>query len=117
MRHRKEGRKFHRTKGQRQAFVRSILLALLKRGKIETTEARAKSIRPMAERAITIAKKGGVANRRLLLARLHDKKIVQKLMDDIGPRYADRKGGYARITKLAKTRKRDATRLVSIELV
>jgi len=117
MRHRKEGRKFHREKGQRKAFVRSVLLAFLKIGKIETTEARAKSIRPMAERAITIAKKGGVANRRLLLARLHDKKVVQKLMDDLGPRYADRKGGYARITKLAKTRKRDATRLVEISLV
>jgi large subunit ribosomal protein L17 len=117
MRHRKEGRKFHRTKGPRAAFVRSILLAFLKNGKIETTEARAKSIRPMAERAITIAKKGGVANRRLLLARLHDKKVVQKLMDDLAPRYADRKGGYARITKLAKFRKRDATQLVEISLV
>lgn len=117
MRHRKEGRKFHRTKGPRASFVRSILLAFLKSGKIETTEARAKSIRPMAERAITIAKKGGVANRRLLLARLHDKKIVQKLMDDLAPRYADRKGGYARITKLSKFRKRDATKMVSIELV
>ncbi len=117
MRHRKEGRKFHREKGQRQAFMRSVLLAFLKNGKIKTTEARAKSIRPLAEKAITLAKKGGVANRRLLLSRLHDKKIVQKLMDDLGPRYADRKGGYARITKLQKTRKRDATRLVEISLV
>lgn len=117
MRHRKEGRKFHREKGQRKAFVRSILLAFLKHGKIETTEPRAKSIRPMAERAVTIAKKGGVANRRLLIARLHDKKIVQKLMDDIAPRYADRKGGYTRITKLAKIRKRDATKLVEISFI
>ncbi len=117
MRHRKEGRKFHRKKGQRAAFVRSVLLAFLKAGKMETTEPRAKSIRPAAERLISIAKKNDVATKRLLLSRLHDRKIVQKLVDDIAPRYASRNGGYVRITKLQKTRKRDATRLVEISFV
>lgn len=93
------------------------MLALFKSGKIETTEARAKSIKPLVEKAITLGKKGDVASRRLLLSRLHDRKIVQKVFDDLAPRYADRKGGYTRIVKLGKTRKRDATRLVEISFV
>lgn len=117
MRHRKEGRKFHREKGQRASFMRSLAVALIKHGKMETTEARAKATRPVVERLVTIAKKGDLAARRLLLSRLHDKKMVQKLVDDLAKKYADRKGGYLRITKLAKTRKRDGSRLTEISFV
>jgi large subunit ribosomal protein L17 len=117
MRHRKEGRKFHRKTGQRRSFVRTLMLAFFKSGKIKTTEARAKEIKPLVEKAITLAKKQDLASRRLLLSRLHDKKIVQKLCDELAKKYAERRGGYTRITKLAITRKRDATRMVSLELI
>ncbi len=117
MRHRKEGKKFHREKGQRKSFIRSLMTALIKNGKMETTEARAKAIKPLVEKAVTMAKKKDLASRRLLISRLHDKKIVQKLCDELADKYASRKGGYLRIIKLAKIRKRDGTRLVSIEFV
>lgn len=117
MRHRKVGRKFHRKAGPRRAFMRSLICALIKSESIETTEARAKSLRPDFEKALTMAKKGDVASRRILLQRIHDKPLVHKLVDDIAPRYKDRKGGYTRITKLAKVRKRDGSRLVEISLV
>lgn len=117
MRHKKEGRKFHRKTGQRKAFVRSLMLALLKTGKIKTTEARAKEIKPLVEKAITLAKKQDLASRRLLISRLHDKKIVQKVCDDLAKKYADRRGGYTRIVKLGVVRKRDATRMVEISFV
>lgn len=117
MRHKKEGRKFHRKTGQRKAFVRSLMLNLFKVGKIKTTEARAKEIKPLVEKAITLAKKQDLASRRLLLSRLHDKKIVQKVYDDLAVKYMDRKGGYTRIIKLGITRKRDATKMVEISFV
>ncbi|MDO8504827.1 MAG: 50S ribosomal protein L17 [Candidatus Liptonbacteria bacterium] len=117
MRHGKEGKKFHRERGQRKAFMRSLMNALIKHGKMETTETRAKAVKPLVEKAVTMAKKKNLASRRLLIARLHDRKVVQKLCDEIADKYATRKGGYLRITKLAKVRKRDGTRLVSIEFV
>lgn len=117
MRHRKVGRKFHRKTGQRRAFMRSLVCALIKSESIETTEARAKSLRPDFEKALTMARRGDVASRRLLLQKIHDKPLVHKLVDDIAPRYKGRTGGYTRITKLAKVRKRDGSRLVEISLV
>jgi len=118
MRHAKENsKKFHRKTGQRRAFLRGLIASLFRAGKIETTEIRAKAIRPAAEKLISLAKKQNLASRRLLLSRLQDKQLVSKLMDQIAPRYAERKGGYVRIIKSGKVRKRDGTRLATIELV
>lgn len=117
MRHRKEGKKFHRTRGERISFLRNLANDLIRAGKIETTEARVKAIRPIVERLITIAKGQNLASRRLLLSRVHDKNIVNKLLGDFAPRYAERQGGYLRITKLAASRKRDGGRLARIEFV
>ena len=117
MRHLKKGRKFHRLKGQRKAFLRNLTNDLVRMGKIETTEARAKEIRPMAEHLITIAKGGTLASRRLIFTRVHVKQIAEKLCNDLGPRYKERSGGYFRIIKLGESRRRDGSRLARIELV
>ncbi|OGY99322.1 MAG: 50S ribosomal protein L17 [Candidatus Liptonbacteria bacterium RIFCSPLOWO2_01_FULL_52_25] len=117
MRHLKKGKKFGRLRGDRRAFLRNLVNDLLRVGKIETTETRAKAIRPVAERLITIAKAQTLASRRLLLSRVHNVKIMEKLMRDIGPRYAERPGGYLRIVKLGKSRKRDGGRVARIEFV
>ncbi len=97
--------------------MRNLVCDFIRKGKIETTLARAKAIRPLAERMITMAKKGDLASRRLLLSRLHDRRTVAKLMEDLGPRYAQRKGGYTRIIKSGKSRKRDGAPVATIELV
>lgn len=117
MRHRKEGRKFHRMRGQRRAFLRGLASNLIRDERIETTETRAKAIRPIVEHFVTIAKKQNLAARRLLLSRLHDKKIVEKLYGEIAPRYTERNGGYLRIVKSAKSRKRDGSQIATIEFV
>ncbi|MBI5220244.1 MAG: 50S ribosomal protein L17 [Candidatus Liptonbacteria bacterium] len=117
MRHHKQGRKFHRITGRRKSFLRNLMCDLIRHGKIDTTEARAKSLRPMVERLVTFAKKGTLASRRLLIARLGQEKLVTKLIEDTAPRYAERKGGYLRIVKLAKPRKRDAGKMARIEFV
>ena len=117
MRHAKEGKKFSRKTGQRRAFLRALAVNVIKREKIVTTETRAKAIRPVVEHAITIAKKGTVAARRILTARLHDPVSVKKLCDDLAPRYKDRHGGYLRIVKSGAARKRDGVRTAIIEFV
>jgi len=117
MRHLKRGRKFHRKKGQRRAFLRNLVNDFIKAGKIETTEARAKSVRPIVERLVTIAKRGTLASRRLILSRVRSKIVAEKLMRDLGARYAERAGGYTRITKLGKSRKRDGSYLVTLEFI
>lgn len=117
MRHSKQGRKFHRTKGLRKSFLRNLASDLIRSGRIETTEARAKEIRPMVERFVTFAKRQTLASRRELVSRLHNKKVVQKLYEEIGPRYGNRSGGYLRIIKSGKSRKRDGGRLATIEFV
>ena len=117
MRHGKEGKKFGRISGRRRSFLRNLVTALLRSGKIETTETRAKAIRPLAEHYITIAKKQDLASRRLLLSRLQNPKVAGPLMDELGPRYAERKGGYLRIIKSGKSKKRDGSRLATIEFV
>ncbi len=117
MRHLKKGKKFHRLKGERRSFLRNLANDLLRSGKIETTETRAKAIRPLVERMVTIAKRQDLAARRLLLARLHNERIVHKLYDEIAPRYQGRPGGYLRITKLGRSKKRDGSRLATIEFV
>ena len=117
MRHGKKNKKFGRLRGDRISFLRNIANDLIRAGKIETTEARARAIRPQVERLVTFAKKQTLASRRLILSRVHNEKIANKLMHDLGPRYAERQGGYLRITKLAKSRKRDGSRLARIEFV
>lgn len=118
MRHgKKNARKFGRLRGPRQHFLRNLSNDLIRAGKIETTEARAKAIRPQVERLVTFAKKQTLASRRVILSRVHNEKIANKLMSELGPRYAERNGGYLRITKLAATRKRDGSRLARIEFV
>jgi len=90
---------------------------LVTAGRIETTEIRAKAVRPLVERLVTIAKRQNLAARRLLLSRVHNKTAAAKLYEEIGPRYAGRSGGYTRIVKLAKWRKRDGSRLTRVEFV
>ena len=117
MRHLKEGTKFGRLKGERVSFVRNLANDLIRAGSIETTETRAKAIRPIVERLVTFARKQTLASRRIIVSRVHNAKIAQKLYEDLGPRYATRAGGYLRITKLAKPRKRDGVRMARIEFV
>jgi len=93
MRHLSRGKKFHRQAGRRKSFLRNLMLNLIKKEKIETTEARAKAIRPILERLVNIAKKNTLASRRLVYRRLINKKIANKLIDEISPRYKERKGG------------------------
>lgn len=109
-------RKFHRKTGQRRAFLKGLANNLILRGKIETTQARAKEIRPLVERLVTLAKKQQLAALRLLLSRL-PKQAAEKLYFEIAPRHKDRAGGYLRIVKESKFRKRDGTLLATIEFV
>ena len=117
MRHKVKGKKFNRITGRRRSFMRALALNLIRAERIETTEARAAAVRPAVEKMMTLAKKQTLASRRLLLARLQSKAAVQKLCDDLAARYKDRKGGYLRVTKLAKSRKRDGGKVATIEFV
>jgi large subunit ribosomal protein L17 len=117
MRHLKKGKKFHRLTGERRSFLRNLASNLVRVGHIETTETRAKALRPIVERWVTIAKEQTLAARRLLLKRAHNKEVVERLLSEFGPRYTKRQGGYLRITKLAKSRKRDGSRLAIVEFV
>lgn len=117
MRHLKTGRKFSRKRGQRRAFLKGLLSNLIMREKITTTEARAKEIRPLVEKLVTLGKKQNLPALRLLASRLFSKKVAEKIYYEIAPRYKDRAGGYTRITKTAKFRKKDGSRLAAIEFV
>lgn len=117
MRHGRKNRKFGRKANVRRGFIRSLAVAMLTYEKIKTTEARAKELRPYIEKLITKAKKGDVASRRLLRARLGNQEtLANKLVDEIAPRFADRNGGYTRITKMPH-RKGDASPMAIIEFV
>ena len=116
MRHRVGGRKLQRTSAHRIALFRNMSAALIKHEQITTTLAKAKELRPYVEKLITLAKKGGLSNRRLAHARLLDDAQLVKLFDVLGPRYADRAGGYTRIIK-AGLRASDAAPIAIIELV
>ena len=101
MRHRRRGRHLKRTSSHRTALRRNMVSDLFLRGRIRTTPAKAKEIRSMAEKLITIGRKGGLANFRRALALLDDKFIVRKLFKEIGPRFKERPGGYTRILRLS----------------
>jgi large subunit ribosomal protein L17 len=116
MRHRNSGRKLQRTSSHRAALFRNMAAALIKHEQITTTLAKAKELRPYTEKLITLAKKGGLSNRRLAHARLLDDTQLVKLFDTLAPRYADRPGGYIRIVK-AGIRASDAAPMAIIELV
>src|SRR5687767_14077895 len=116
MRHRVAGRKLQRTSSHRAALFRNMAAALVKHEQITTTTAKAKELRPYVEKLITLAKKGGLSNRRLAHARMLDDTQLKKLFDVLAPRYADRAGGYTRIIK-AGIRASDAAPIAIIELV
>jgi large subunit ribosomal protein L17 len=109
-------RKFHRITGRRRLFKQVLVANFIKKGKITTTIARAKEIRPIVERFITVGKKGSLASFRTLLAKL-PKDAAGKMFYEIAPKYKDRKGGYTRIIKTAKARKRDGSEMAVIEFV
>ena len=116
MRHRVGGRKLQRTASHRTALFRNQAAALIKHEQITTTLAKAKELRPYVEKLVTLAKKGGLANRRLAQARLLDETQLKKLFDVLAARYANRNGGYTRIVK-AGIRASDAAPIAIIELV
>ncbi len=116
MRHLKKGKKFHRKKGQRTALFKSLLNNLILREKMETTEVKAKEIKSGVEKTITLGKKQNLASLRLLTARL-SKKAAQKVYFTLAPRYRKRKGGYVRIIKTSKQRKKDGAKMAIIEFV
>ena len=116
MRHRVAGRKLQRTSAHRAAMFRNMAAALIKHEQITTTTAKAKELRPYVEKLVTLAKKGGLSNRRLAHARLMDDTQLTKLFDVIGPRYADRNGGYTRVIK-AGIRASDASPIAIIEFI
>ncbi|WP_294123722.1 50S ribosomal protein L17 [Sphingomonas sp.] len=116
MRHRVGHRKLQRTSAHRAAMFRNMAAALIKHEQITTTTAKAKELRPYVEKLVTLAKKGGLSNRRLAYARLMDDTQLVKLFDVIGPRYADRNGGYTRVIK-AGIRASDASPIAIIEFI
>jgi large subunit ribosomal protein L17 len=117
MRHHNANRKFGRTMKQRNALLKSLILALITKGKIKTTGAKAKEIRPLMEKMVTKAKAGDLATRRLVASRLwNNKSATKKLFDEIAPKYKTVKGGYTRIVKLP-ARKGDASPMAVIEFI
>ena len=116
MRHRVGGRKLGRTSSHRTAMFRNMAAALIKHEQITTTLPKAKELRPYVEKLITLAKHGGLSNRRLAQSRLMDDVQLAKLFDVLAPRYAKRDGGYTRVIK-AGIRASDAAPIAVIELV
>ena len=116
MRHGVSGRKFNRTSSHRKAMFANMAAALIKHEQIKTTLPKAKDLRPIVEKLITLGKKGGLHNRRLAYAQLRDDVIVAKLFGPIAERYNQRPGGYTRVLK-AGFRYGDAAPLAFIELV
>ena len=116
MRHRVSGRSLSRPTGHRLSMLRTMVKDLIRHEAIRTTAAKAREVRPMAEKAITYAKKGTLHDRRQAFAMLTDDSLVRKLFDELGPRYESRPGGYTRIVKLGP-RNGDAAPMAIIELL
>ena len=116
MRHRSKGKQLGRTYTHRKATLRNLATSLFRHERIETTTAKAKELRPFAERLITLARRGDLHARRLAGRNIQDRDVLGKLFDDIAPRYTERPGGYTRILKLGN-RKGDAAEMSLIELV
>ena len=116
MRHRKEGRQLRRTSEQKLALMRSLASSLIERGAIETTEAKAKELRPFIEKLITRAKEGTLHARRLTGRHVQKRAVGDKLFQEVAPKFATRKGGYTRILKTGH-RKGDGAEMARIELI
>jgi large subunit ribosomal protein L17 len=116
MRHLKAGRKLGRTSSHRLATMRNMVTSLLQHEKIETTDAKAKELRPLTEKMVTLGKRGDLHARRLAMRVIRDESVAKKLFDDIAPRFKDRAGGYTRILKVGR-RHGDNAPVSIIELV
>ena len=116
MRHKISGRKLQRKTGHRKALFRNMSAALIKHEQILTTQAKAKELRPYIEKLITLAKRGGLSNRRLAMSKLQDETQLKKLFEILAERYSDRDGGYTRVIK-AGYRGSDAAAMAVIEFV
>ena len=116
MRHHRSGKKLGRDASHRKALYANLAGALIEHGRIKTTEAKAKAVRPIAEQMITLGRRGGVHNYRQALAFLRSQNVVHKLFNEVGPRFADRDGGYLRIVKLGP-RPGDAAAMAYLEFV
>jgi len=116
MKHHSKIRKLGRTRNVRKALIRSLVEALIVNGKMKTTEAKAKEVRPFIEKLVTKAKKGDLASRRVIISRLHSDLLTAKLVDEIAPKFKDRDGGYTRIIKMP-ARGGDGSKMAVIEFV
>jgi len=116
MRHQRSGKKLGRDSAHRKALYSNLAGALIQHGRIETTEAKAKAVKPFAEKMITLGKRGDLHARRQALAALRSNNVVHALFADIAPRFADRPGGYTRIVRIGP-RQGDAAEMVYLELV
>jgi large subunit ribosomal protein L17 len=116
MRHRRAGRKLGRDSAHRKALYSNLASALIEHGRIKTTEAKAKEVRPIVEQMITLGKRGDVAAHRQAVAFLRSKSVAHVLFAEVAPRFADRPGGYTRVVKLGP-RQGDAANMAYLELV
>jgi large subunit ribosomal protein L17 len=116
MRHQRAGKKLGRDAAHRRALYSNLAGALIEHGRIQTTEAKAKAVKPFAEQMITLGKRGDLHARRQALSELRSQDVVHRLFADVAPRFAERPGGYTRIVKLGP-RQGDAADMVYLELV
>src|SRR5881275_985883 len=116
MRHQRAGKKLGRDSAHRKALYSNLTGALIEHGRIRTTEAKAKAVRPIAEQMITLGRRGDVHARRQALAYLRSQDVVHKLFSDVAPRFSDRPGGYSRIIRIGP-RPGDSAEMVYLELV
>ena len=116
MRHARSGRKLGRDSAHRKALYANLACSLIEHGRIKTTEAKAKAVKPIAEQMITLGRRGDIHARRQALAYLRSQDVVHMLFSDVGPRFADRPGGYSRIVRIGP-RQGDAAEMVYLELV
>ncbi len=116
MRHQRKGRRFGVQPSHRRQILANLACSVLEHGRIKTTEAKAKEVRPVVEKMITMGKAGDLNSRRTAISQLRNKQISYKLFNEIAPKYADRQGGYTRITRLGP-RLGDAAEMVYLELI
>jgi large subunit ribosomal protein L17 len=116
MRHQRAGKKLGRDAAHRKALYANLACSLIEHGRVKTTEAKAKAVKPVAEQMITLGRRGDLHARRQALSYLRSQEIVHKLFSDVAPRFAERPGGYSRIVKLGP-RQGDAAEMVYLELV
>ena len=116
MRHRRAGKKLGRDAAHRRSLYANLACSLIEHGRVRTTEAKAKAVKPFAEQMITLGKRGDLSARRQAISELRSQDAVHRLFADVAPRFADRPGGYSRIVKIGP-RQGDAAEMVYLELV